>query len=177
MDSTAAEILIPLILIFSPLMIFAIHVVLARIDRRSRQVTAIKAAFCGLIPTAVLLWVFSFRFLAPEKSIAVASSYCLLVYGLLAMTYFHFFNMSETARRIRLLYEIDKASSLSEAEILCLYNTKEVFELRFQRLVAMKQLKRSGDFYAIDGKILYLAAVCVSAWAHLLGFRGRFASR
>src|SRR3989338_6489355 len=59
----------------------------------------------------------------------------LLAYLALAYTYFHFVNMGETARRVRILIEMNRfPDGLDREEIHFLYNAREMIDRRIKRL-------------------------------------------
>ena len=65
----------------------------------------------------------------------------LLTYGALAYGFFHFVNLGETARRVRLLRELVEAGGeLSEEDLLRRYNAQDIVRLRLDRLKANQQL-------------------------------------
>ncbi len=157
------------ILLASPAVIFFVHLFLARLCRRtSRQLVAVEAAVIGAVPVAIASWRLALRLLRPGE-VTPAVFYCIIVYGCLANAYFHFFNMSETARRIRILYEVYREGALSPAAFESLYRTTGIIEIRLRRLVEMKQLKEEGGQYVVHGRSLLAAARIVVAWRRLLG--------
>lgn len=78
----------------------------------------------------------------------------LATYTVLSYCYFHFINLGETARRIRLLHEIDAFQYPPTSEmIVSQYGPTEIYQRRIERLIASEQimlvnnrfvLKRSG---------------------------------
>lgn len=156
----------------SPLIVLAIHMVTARTSRNSsRQKVALQAILTGYIPLFLLLFLSSYRNLPGNYAATVlAVFYCFTVYSCLSYTYFHFFNMSETSRRIRILHEIYSRNRMPLEDITRLYKTSDVVHLRFKRLVELKQIKYDRGLYSIDGRILYFAAFIVSSWRSLLKF-------
>lgn len=162
------------ILLVSPVIVFVGHTGLSRIYRsQPPQLVAVKAIILGLLPTGALLWLFVFRAVPVNAEAASMFIYCILVYFSLGLTYFHFFNMSETARRIRILYEIEKAGSLSPDGLTALYKTNDIITIRLKRLVAIKQIEYSGQYYTLRGKTLYVAALCILAWRKILNLDHR----
>ena len=160
-----------LLLLSSPFLILAIHAVFSRsMSARSRQMIAVYAVLAGYAPMVLLLWFVVLSSGSPAEN-AMTMIYCFIVYTALGYTYFHFYNTSETARRVRLLYEIYKAGSLSSVEIAKLYKTADIINLRLQRLVDMGQLTYRDGRYFMRGRILFYAAMLMSAWQKLLGFR------
>lgn len=169
MVNADAGIRILLILAASPVVILCLHVAAARMSKNpSRQTVAFKSAVWGYLPVALCLWIFVFSKFAGVRG-AAAIAYCLLVYSSIAYTYFHFFNMSETARRIRILYEIYEAGSISSERMTALYKTTDVISIRLERLVAMRQLTYDGGYYAISGRTLLWAGHLIFFWRRLLG--------
>ena len=69
--------------------------------------------------------------------------------------YFHFVNLGETARRIRLLREIASSKQgLTTEQILVRYNSKEMYEKRLARLTKSGQLKLNDQKAFLAGKQL-----------------------
>lgn len=159
-----------IILLSSPLIIFVTHILLMRLfSNTSPQIITIKSAFLGYLPTGLLLYKFVFCTFPFTFTLILLMFYCFIIYTSLAYTYFHFFNLSETGRRIRILYEIYKAGSLPLRDITSLYKLSDIIDIRLKRLIAMKQLKYTDGYYSLDGKILYYMALLVSLWRNILG--------
>jgi hypothetical protein len=71
----------------------------------------------------------------------------LVIYALLGYGYFHFVNLGETARRVRLMRELyDAPEGLTASQILLRYNAKEIIATRIARLV------RNGQIMLEDGR-------------------------
>lgn len=80
----------------------------------------------------------------------------VITYAALGYCYFHFINLGETARRIRLVRELaESVVGLSEAEILRRYGAEEVVSKRLERLLKNGQIVCKEDRYYI-GKPLML---------------------
>jgi len=132
---------------------------------------AAESALAGHAPMAALVWLLVFRHATLTPSgLNVWLVYCLVVYNCIGYCYFHLFNMSETARRIRILRDILAAGSLHREEILAIYGANEVVEVRLSRLEATGQLRLQAGRYVIKGRLLYWAARLVAAWRGILGF-------
>jgi hypothetical protein len=162
------------LLFAAPVWILLTHIVLARaLPRLAPQVVAIGAGLLGVLPTGLL--VASLASLSPAALLRmpVAVTYVGVVYACLAYAYFHLFNMSETARRIRILRELHAAGSLSAADIARVYSGAAVLEARFDRLVATGQLEVRGGRFVRAGRTLYLAACVVRGWRLVLGLERR----
>jgi hypothetical protein len=136
----------------------------------SEQVIALGCAIVGNVPMTIAIWAVVLRQLTTVPGeLMWAGIYSLLVYNSLAYSYFHVFNMGETSRRIRVLSEIYASKQLKVSEISSVYGANDILDLRLERLLSMNQIKRSGDRYLLDNKLLYYAARMVEAWGHLLG--------
>lgn len=73
-----------------------------------------------------------------------------------------FFNLGESARRIRLLIELHGAGErgMTVDEILTVYNARMIVEARLSRLVAGEQVVERGARYFLRGRLmLYCAKV------------------
>ncbi len=163
------EVRLLLILLSTPFIVFIVHVILIRVRPGiSRQLTAVQAILASAAPLALTTWSFALKDFSPPEMLP-AILYSLILYGCLANTYFHFFNMSETARRIRILYEVYRAGSLSPTVFESLYKTTDIINIRLIRLVDMKQLRQEEGVYMIGRKTLLRAAQFVVIWRRLLG--------
>ncbi len=93
----------------------------------------------------------------------------LLTYVLLGYCYFHFLNLGETARRIRILRELkDSPEGLSLKDILTRYNAKEIVERRLLRLARNGQVRLKSNKYYIAGPTILLAARFLAALKYIL---------
>ncbi len=82
-----------------------------------------------------------------------------VIYILLGYCYFHFVNMGETARRIRILLELKGSrTGLSLEEILERYNSRDIIECRLARLVNNGQvICKNGRYYIGNPAMLTIA--------------------
>jgi hypothetical protein len=159
------------VLVVSPLWILLTHAALSRLfPSGAVQLVAAAAGLAGAGPTALLTC--SAASLCPraipEKP--VEAIYGVVVYACVAYSYFHLFNMSETARRIRILSEIYRAGSLNAAQLSSLYDGAAVLGMRLDRLLATRQLARRADRFVNVGRGFYVAARLIRAWRLVLGF-------
>ncbi|HEY4499711.1 MAG TPA: hypothetical protein VJH70_01055 [Candidatus Paceibacterota bacterium] len=154
-------------LCFSPLLVFLLHVSICRFKvRLPIQTLQILAYLIGFFP---LYYVLSF-----VEQTTAAVVYAFLVYSSFSYTYFHFFNMSETARRIKILYEINRTGFLKEKEILCLYKTSDIVQKRLVRLLDMREIALEAGRYKLQSHLLLAVAILLINWWRLvLGFRDK----
>lgn len=70
----------------------------------------------------------------------------IAAYVTFSYSYFHFVNMGQTARRIRILREIyEVKDGLSYADLLSKYNAKAVLDARIERLISKKQIMEENN--------------------------------
>lgn len=95
----------------------------------------------------------------------------LTIYAALSYCYFHFINLGETARRIRILREIYPfADGLAIDEILDRYNAREMVERRMARLLNNNQIIcRDGRYYIGSRTMLMTSRIILAMKRMLLG--------
>ena len=115
-------------------------------------------------------------FIAPGASDTVPAAvtvpsilYAFIVYNLMGYTYFHIYNMSETARRVRILYDINSKGRLKKADIEKFYHKGDMVAMRVERLLGQKQIKQKNGAYVLDARLLYYAALLLAFWSRLIG--------
>ena len=96
---------------------------------------------------------------ADKKDFSAQLVLDVIVYALLSYCYFHFLNLGETARRIRILRELAEASAgLTTEELLMRYNAREILERRISRLTKSGQIVLKNGRYYIKGHVVLLMA-------------------
>jgi len=99
-----------------------------------------------------------------------------LIYLSLGYCYFHFINLSITARRIRILrvlYETKEGLSLNE--IMHRYNAKDMIEIRINRMLNNGQIMFKNNKYFIGKPLmLYMAKLVVMMKFILFNRRSEF---
>jgi len=96
----------------------------------------------------------------------------LVTYGALGYCYFHFINLGETARRIRIVRELAQAgeNGLTREELLARYNARTIVEARFARLLNNSQIiEKSGRLFPGKPAVLYMAWTILLMKRILLG--------
>ena len=107
------------------------------------------------------VWVLAYLFLA----------YCYII---------GFFNLGESARRIRLLIELHGAGKrgMTLDEILAAYNARMIVEARLGRLLTGGQiLERGGRYVSKRSPMLYIAKMLVLLKILFLGVRSELGAR
>jgi len=97
----------------------------------------------------------------------------LVSYNGLGYCYFHFINLGETARRIRILRELyDNKSGLTEEGILKNYNSIHIVEKRLERLLKNKQIiLKDNKYFVSNPAMLFMSNLIV--FLKLLAFGKR----
>jgi glucan phosphoethanolaminetransferase (alkaline phosphatase superfamily) len=100
----------------------------------------------------------------------------LITYSSLGYCYFHFVNLGETARRIRILRELyDSKNGLSLEELLQRYNAEEILERRISRMLNNRQIILKEERYYIASPALLLMARAITMMKQIiLGKRSEF---
>ncbi len=136
---------------------FISYVIILRF--RSRMLLSMLIGFiCGIFSMLAVYLVISdyiaYELIFLQSAIYILFSYCL----------FHFNNLAITARRIRIIREIYlKDDGISLNELLMIYNSKIMVDLRLDRLINTNQiLLQNGRFY-INSKILLIATMILVA--------------
>jgi hypothetical protein len=164
-----------LLLILSQVFLFLSHITVLRILIKKRAafsplLAAVKCALFGNIPLLVIT-----RFLLPGKETGVygisgAILYVLIIYNALSYSYCHVFNMSETARRIRMLYELNLAGRVSYNELAGKYGSGNMVDARLERLMEMKQVSKHEGRFVLRSRMLYRIGMAVLNWGFFLKY-------
>ena len=152
------------------------HILLLRSKLQSTPRAIVCSAVLGLSGTVLSLSWFVTREMGLSLYsfwvILAASCSAILIYSLLVFHYLALiFGMGESAIRIRLLYELDHASSrgLTIDEIYNCYNAEKILEIRLERLVTTGHLTFDGKFWRISNPILLIQAYLTRILKCLMG--------
>ncbi|CAG1065074.1 hypothetical protein BAC1_00651 [uncultured bacterium] len=168
MDACFAAFVI--ILALTPVWIMALQACVIRLGIvvASGQVIAMLSSIGAVAPVGSALWAVYLATLSGPELLG-ASVYAALTYSLLAYSYFHIFNMGETARRVRILSELRERGKLSEAELKSFYNSAAILDRRMERLVALGQVRVEGGRVLLKSRRLFMAASLMDWWGRVLG--------
>lgn len=164
-----------ILLALTPVWMLALHAALGRILRIvapaiGPQMTVVICAVIGIFPMATGLWYFYLSELAGRThELLFGAVYGVIIYTALVYVYFHLFNMSETARRIKILSLLYRDGSTEMGRVGSGYGAGEMLDARLERLISTGQIREAGGRYIPAGKVLYLAARAVAIWAWVLG--------
>ena len=142
------------------LLFLILHVLVLRSWRAASafRVLVASCALFGALDAGFWLWVM----VAPSSGVAysrqdlvLAAAASLSLYGLFAFDYvIGWFNLGETARRIRLLRELARAPgrTMTAPDVLRAYNADMIVTARLRRLVGSGQLRLRDGRYTIGGR-------------------------
>lgn len=149
------------------------HLAIARWSSAVPRPRALAASMgIGLLVTAVV----SLTARPGAGLVAHALTFVLLAYGYVI----GFFNLGESARRIRLVIELTQAGprGLTLAEILHVYDARTILKLRMERLLAGGQVVERDGRYVLGRRLLLWAGkALVLMKVAFLGAPSEFSAR
>ncbi len=140
----------------------------------------LNSVFLGFCVGFIVLFVFEFYIFLQQSALKRESAAIIIVhlltYTSLGYCYFHFVNLGETARRIRILRELlDAPGGLSLKDILKHYNAKEIVERRLERLLKKGQITVKNDkYYIARRQVLWISRLILTLKLILLGKRDEY---
>lgn len=144
------------------------------------QIGLLKSIFLGFLTGAFII-IFGEIYTVFTASLPLRDFISILIvnvitYSALGYCYFHFINLGETARRIRILREIyDSNDGLTVQEILNEYNAKQMIDVRLSRFLNNGQvLHKNGRYYVGNPTMLLIAKIIVGMKSILLGKKSEF---
>lgn len=159
-----------------PTVLILAHVLLSRYKGRYLQLFSPQLLLVRLIIFFNLVAFVGAWLIARHEARGAAETIYMLVFAFLvfngsAYAYFHFFNMSETARRIRMLLQIRCAgrAGLHVKDLEREYSQKDMIAARLDRLVKMRQLTLGADGrFRVAGHTLLRAGQVMALWRRLV---------
>lgn len=126
------------------------------IYRHIKQSGLLKSEYLGFLIGLLAIFIFKPQVFPAGIFITNLITYCALSY-----CYFHFVNLGETARRIRIMRELAESDTgLSLDDLLQRYNAQEIVERRMGRLLANGQIiLRDGRYYIGKPIVLWMAKI------------------
>ncbi len=154
------------LLALPPLCVFAVQAVLNRLfSGKNPQALAVISMLGGGPLFFALL---SRMELGIERN-AAWHAYMPLFYAFGAYTYFHVFNMSETSRRIRLLFAAASRRMGEDSAPENVYDERLMIRARLDRLKALRQIREENGRVFSRGALLPAAAVALRGLSRLFG--------
>lgn len=167
--------------VFVPIICFLINVLIQIfICRRASRPGLLRSVVFGFVSGLLCLflnglYIFSL-YLASLKEVMDIFIVGLITYAMLGYCYFHFINLGETGRRVRILTELyASGEGLSLGQILQRYNAEEIFLRRIDRMVCNSQvIYQNGRYYIRSPVIFLIAKVIIMMKLIVLGKRSEF---
>jgi sensor histidine kinase YesM len=144
------------------------------------RLSLLRSILLGFVTGLIFLITFSFYLFSPfhlwtcvQPGIFLTN---LMTYIALSYGYFHFVNLGETARRIRLLREIyNERGGITNIELVKRYNSKKMLELRINRLLSKGQITARDNRYFIQSRLmLIITRVIVNLKWIIIGKKSEF---
>ena len=133
-----------------PVIVILAQIVLNRIYKiQSRQKTTIVGMLLGYIIFFTILDQIPFSIVKNEAFY----TYMFFLYSFSAYTYFHVFNMSETARRIRLIMYVGSKGTTTDEDLKKLYIANDMLQIRMERLLALGQIRVHENKYFLSSRM------------------------
>ena len=144
---------------FSPLFALILNILFQILIYRSLRFSLLKTLFSGFLMGLVFL-------IGLEVTISVNNHILtqeflglgilnLISYVSLSYCYFHFVNLGETDRRIRILYELYESNcGLTFEEIIDRYNSGAIIEKRLKRLLDHNQVVLLNNKYYVNNHVM-----------------------
>lgn len=148
--------------LFNPVICLGVNVLLQIvIFKLSAGRRLLRSIFYGFTISLLVLvfteWTILSGMRRPLTESAAVFFVNLTIYCSLGYCYFHFINLGETARRVRILRELSSAKDgLSAEEILKVYNAKEIIDRRIGRLLGEGQIiSNDGRYIVKEGMMVF----------------------
>ena len=162
---------------FSPVFALFINVASQIIYYRfTDNKSLLKSVLIGFISGAAALLLMEYRSMVGHYSYPSYVIVSVSAYAALGYCYFHFINLGETARRIRLLMELyGYGEGLAEDELLRRYNAGNIIEKRIGRLVKSGQIVHKNGRYSIGNPVmLHISRIITFFKLLIMGKRSEF---
>jgi hypothetical protein len=156
------------VLLLSPIGLFLFHAVAVRLVKIASNQKLVM--LCILLFNVPLLAILSWLLWGQLDAATVI--YALLVYNAFGYCYFHFFNLSETARRVKIVIGVRNGNVRNLQDLQEHYDYHNTIAVRLQRLVALGEIRGSADgVYRLRRYVLYAISLVITAVRSLLGFK------
>jgi len=154
-----------ILVLSSPVVILLTHVFFQRFVFKQLYVPVSRqAALLNIAGILLLFYLFLtvlFSWSEPWLQIVINTLYVFIATSCSFYAYFHFFNMSETARRIRILigiYEYQIKNDTNAFEENTRYFNDNIIEQRIKRLIDMRVLSLNNELIVVESKVFLIVA-------------------
>ncbi|MES2191483.1 MAG: hypothetical protein V4454_15290 [Pseudomonadota bacterium] len=144
-------------------MLLVLHALMARfwlarnLQASPQKATAVMSLALN-IPLSAAIVTSGLRLQVPSGELLLALVYGVLAFNSVAYAYFHFFNLSETGRRIRMLLQLLEGEQIVVNDKPPSYSVEAMISQRLVRLLQMGQIVESGGRYRIESRFLLATA-------------------
>jgi hypothetical protein len=166
--------------VFFPIISFGLNIIYQIVLSRYLKTGVLKSIIGGFILGTVILLTLELYYFFKTHGLFInrlsLSFTNFIIYAALGYGYFHFINLGETARRIRILRELfESKGGLSMQELLERYNAKEIIEKRLERLLKNGQIiLRDNRYYIGKPFMLWASKMIIFLKSLILGRKSEF---
>lgn len=156
------------------------HVAVSRAQVVAHHHGVVLGALAGLAGLTGLIWALATHLTSTQDLVGLGTAWILTYFALVYWYVFGFYNLGESARRIRLLIELQAAGErgLTLTQILAAYNARMIVDTRLGRLLAGGQVvERDGRYFIGKPLMLYGAKALVLLKVAFLRQPNEFTSR
>ena len=163
-------------LAFLPIFFVAVHVAACRFFKRNGelskpQLLLLRMVLYFNVPVLVGMGAIAFFENRPLKDLFYMALYGMCCFNLFGYAYFHFFNLSETARRVKMLILLKRGDAAAIDRMPEAYRSDEMLKARLKRLESMDQIQKGEDGrLRLRSKTLLSVAFLIDFLRKLLGF-------
>lgn len=131
----------------------------------------LKSLFAGFavgLAATVAIWLLARR-IGGEHVTIPWLIVALITYAALGYGYFHFVNLGQTARRVRLLWEVHQAGGeLAREDLLRRYGAADIVGARLERLLGAGQIVLREGRYVIGRPTMLVITRLMGAWKSMV---------
>ena len=156
------------------------HIAVSRAQVVAHHHGVVLGALAGLAGLTGLIWPLASRLASAQDLVGLGAAWILTYFALVYWYVFGFYNLGESARRIRLLVELQAAGErgLTLTQLLAAYNARMIVDARLGRLLAGGQVvERDGRYLIGKPLMLYGAKALVLLKLAFLGTPSELAGR
>ena len=167
--------------IFSPVFGLIINVTIQLLGcRYIERLGVLKSVFTGFLCGLGIVFItditYCFSAKLPLMECFAWLSLSTVTYVALGYCYFHFINLGETARRVRIAIELwESEIGLSMDELIKRYSASDIINYRLQRMINNEQIvDRNGAYHIGKPTMLWMAKLLVMMKLILLGKKSEY---
>jgi len=163
-------ILLILILTLSPFFLFLFHLLSIKFFKLIGKDIPMQKLITYCIIFFNIPMLISIYFILNKDFGVLEIIYSMIVFNSFSYFYFHFFNMSETARRIKMLINIRNNNIKNISDLNKYYTPEKALLVRLERLCELNQIEKTEQGLKLKKKLLYHVSLLVYVFRVILGF-------